>query len=500
MTALVGRAEAYTLISELLLTRAKQLLSSATFHDASDDVYCLSDKRKRDATMILLLSLACRIKRKPSQAQEDKPPLKRYYVKNLLGRNPLDSVWWKDYVLDEQCLYQSSSGYRSTVFRNKFRMRRDTFLWFVALAKDQNWFPNVGKRDALGVPGAPLELLIMGSLAYLGNTISFTNLPDVTNVSSQRHRVFFHEFIDVGKSKMYPLWVNPPSTPTEIAQAMKGYTDAGLPGAICSTDGTRIRQWMCPNNLKQRSTGKEGYPCRAFQISVSYKTEILHSTPGWDGSTNDVTITHYDPFLLALQEKTKYADVEWEMVDSDGNVTRQTGCWSLVDGGYPSWEALICPIGNTSDEDGLRWSHWMESLRKDVERTFGIMKQRFRILKFGITLQSVEAVDKAWFTCCALHNILLHSDEKPDDFQHSVRVGSNSVIGARLSEPVQSTTNSTTYVRKSTAYINYRKRFVDHFNYQWENGEVRWPSKKGRIEEINGSSIVEPFQDADEFT
>ncbi len=49
-------------------------------------------------------------------------------------------------------------------------------------------------------------------------------------------------------------------------------------------------------------------------------------------------------------------------------------------------------------------------MRKDVECTFGILKGRFRVLKTGIRLHKIEAVDKIWLTCCALHNLLLEAD------------------------------------------------------------------------------------------
>jgi Plant transposon protein len=52
----------------------------------------------------------------------------------------------------------------------------------------------------------------------------------------------------------------------------------------------------------------------------------------------------------------------------------------------------------------------LESMRKDVECTFGIRKGRFRILKIGIRLHSIESVDRLWKTCCALHNMLLDDD------------------------------------------------------------------------------------------
>ena len=57
-----------------------------------------------------------------------------------------------------------------------------------------------------------------------------------------------------------------------------------------------------------------------------------------------------------------------------------------------------------------RWSQWLESMRKDVECTFGIMKGRWRILKSGIRLHGVDIADEIWLTCCSLHNMLLEED------------------------------------------------------------------------------------------
>lgn len=62
------------------------------------------------------------------------------------------------------------------------------------------------------------------------------------------------------------------------------------------------------------------------------------------------------------------------------------------------------------NQQEIRWSQWLESMRKDVECTFGILKGRWRILKAGIGLHSMEAVDNVWHTCCALHNMLLEHD------------------------------------------------------------------------------------------
>ena len=68
------------------------------------------------------------------------------------------------------------------------------------------------------------------------------------------------------------------------------------------------------------------------------------------------------------------------------------------------------PYEKTVYRNETRWSKWLESMRKDVECTFGIMKGRFRILKAGIRMHGVNSTDKIWLTCCALQNLLIDVD------------------------------------------------------------------------------------------
>jgi len=80
------------------------------------------------------------------------------------------------------------------------------------------------------------------------------------------------------------------------------------------------------------------------------------------------------------------------------------GVWLLVDNGYMNWGVTIPPMKNTDTRAQWQFSKWLESMRKDVECTFGIMKGRWRILKMGIRLHGTPKADKTWKTCCALHN------------------------------------------------------------------------------------------------
>ena len=62
------------------------------------------------------------------------------------------------------------------------------------------------------------------------------------------------------------------------------------------------------------------------------------------------------------------------------------------------------------------WCKWMESVRKDVECTFGMLKGRWRILKVPMPFHTKREVDNVFFTCCALDNMLLEHDGKLDQW------------------------------------------------------------------------------------
>ncbi len=108
--------------------------------------------------------------------------------------------------------------------------------------------------------------------------------------------------------------------------------------------------------------------------------------------------------------KGLFKDVTYNLYNADGILEEHQGLYLLCDGRYHKWRCLQCPLKHTANLGAARWSCHLESVRKDVEGLFGILKQRFRILKNAVEIHDQEDIDNIFFTCCILNNMLLKFD------------------------------------------------------------------------------------------
>lgn len=165
---------------------------------------------------------------------------KKYYY-HYCPSTSRESTWYKDYVLNASGHSFAVDSRRGSKFRRRFRLPFGSFNDLMVQIREEKWFPNNDKCDCRGVLGVPLELLVLGSLRYLGRGWTFDDLEEATGISEESHRVFFHRFIKCGRNILFPKWVKAPSTEEEINDSISEFAMAGFPGCIGSTDASHIR-------------------------------------------------------------------------------------------------------------------------------------------------------------------------------------------------------------------------------------------------------------------
>ena len=77
----------------------------------------------------------------------------------------------------------------------------------------------------------------------------------------------------------------------------------------------------------------------------------------------------------------------------------------LADGIYPKYSRFVKTITQPLKEDEKYFSAWQEAKRKDIERMFGVLKGRFRILAHPMEAFEVEKIAQTVMTCLILHNM-----------------------------------------------------------------------------------------------
>lgn len=214
---------------------------------------------------------------------------------------------------------------------------------------------------------------------------------------------------------LYPRYVRAPHGQQEARETAYAFSMAGFPGCVGSMDATHISLERVPFRLRQPHLAmKMSTTARSYNIIVNHRRQILSTTRGHPATWNDKTLVMFDDFVTGLNTGRYLSNFEFELWDHDGNSNeikrKYQGAWLLVDNGYHAWSITVPPFKRTDTRREVRFSAWLESMRKDVGCTFGILKGRWRILKSGIRVHGIETADQIWLTCCALHNWLLAED------------------------------------------------------------------------------------------
>lgn len=225
----------------------------------------------------------------------------------------------------------------------------------------------------------------------------------------------------------------------------------------------------------------------------------------------------FDAFVRGIHDGNALDDAEFQLYERrcDGTtvLVMYKGAYVISDNGYLRWAATIPPYKTTGKMSEVRWSRWVESMRKDVECTFGILKGRWRILKTGIRVHGVDVVDQIWLTCCALHNWLLEEDGldqpwdgplgevdaadiatlhgdipqiiaarlgvdalTPRNFDLSGMGPADDDIGRYAAPSVgEAPAGGSVRVVRNLDRDYFRSKLVEHFDILWSKNQIRWP-------------------------
>ena len=392
------------------------------------------------------------------------------------------------------------SGRDGKLFRNRFTVPYQLYRQLLEIA--ERWFPQK-YHDVCGKETTPVFLKLLGALRMLGKGCSWDLLYELSGVSAEVHRNWTLAFLDKFSKELYPVYVHGPRNSEEIDSVTSLYAASGFPGCVGSTDCVHIRWEMCPSMwLSAFKNGKHSYASIAYEMTVDHSKRFQASTVGHYGSTSDMTIVKFDGFVSEVKLNKLFTEAEFKIQMNDHKWIVEKGLYLLVDGGYHKWRIMQCPLKHTIEVDKTRWSELAESVRKDVECAFGLLKKRFQFLKNAITWHRKSDIDNAVFSCVILHNMLHEFDGYDKRWEAEIKNSHNDEeeqlclnrIRRRVVKAVENNDDFSDvgHLRHNMNYIMYanflddnrdveisteheilRDKLVQHLNIQYCNG-LRW--------------------------
>eukprot|EP00644_Phytophthora_capsici_P019068 jgi/Phyca11/133492/e_gw1.507.7.1 len=168
----------------------------------------------------------------------------------------------------------------------------------------------------------------------------------------------------------------------------------------------------CPTAWQGAFQGKEKTVTVILEAVASRSLWIWHAFYGMPGANNDLNVLERSPLLNDLVNGIA-PKVQFTV---NGAIYDQP--YYLTDGIYPPWAIFQSTISAPQGNKRKLYAAEQEGVRKDVERAFGVLQQRFRILALPCKLWKVDAMNDVMLASIILHNMIVEDELPFHDLNH----------------------------------------------------------------------------------
>ena len=301
--------------------------------------------------------------------------------------------------------------YDARLFRRRFRMRRALFLRITAGIRDyDDYFQE--KRNALAEPGLSTLQNAVAAIRLLAYGHAYDVVGEYVRIGESTASECLDWFCKAIIGKFGGEYLRSP-TIEDLQRIMQENAKRGFPGMLGSIDCYNWKWKNCPRAWQGSYRGIKG-TCIVLEAAVSYDLWFWHAFFGMPGSLNDINVLQRSPLLHSLLNGTAH-NVEFEVNGSVYNLP-----YWLADGIYPNWPVFVKSIPDPQGSARQFFSKMQEACRKDIERAFGVLQQRFAIVKNPGRSWSKDRLNNIMTTCIILHNMVVEDERNNHDLLANV--------------------------------------------------------------------------------
>lgn len=281
--------------------------------------------------------------------------------------------WWKNY-LDLDPVYPACQ------FRKPFRIPLKLFrklhhdLVGVEPMLQQ-------KVDAVRRVGASSWQKILVALRRLADRTSFESLDDQSRMSAESQRQFFMPFLKTMRRCYGPEFLNRRPMYAELKALEREYAGKLFPECIGSIDCMNVSWKNCPKAWKGQCRNPKNGKHAMISVEAMCDADLYcwHVYLGRPRTNNDITVAESSPLILYILSGNRRMKLPEGYVVNV--IRRHWYLYYLADGIYPDSAIFVKPNHAPVSLKERCMSKPQEGRRREVERLFGVLQGRFRILR-----------------------------------------------------------------------------------------------------------------------
>jgi hypothetical protein len=388
----------------------------------------------------------------------------------------------RDYFNEDQSVYNEAD------FTRRFRVSRNIFHRIYNKILNKGMFQQ--RKDAIGKPGIHPLVRVVACMRHLAYGDSFDGTDEYLRLSESSMSDSIKAFTYLIKLNFGDEYLNRCPTQLEREKMLQLNSKRGFPGMFASWDCSHFKWEKCPIRLHGQFKYRNGNQKTInLEALVDYHLRIWFCNFGNAGSLNDINVLDKSTIVGSIIDGSFDISVEPYLI----NGVFRDYMYFLVDGIYPEWSIFINSVNGLETEMEKLFSKQQEGARKDVERVFSVLCDKFQILKRTFRGWDIGDINATVECCIILHNMVVEENVAKGEHNNMMVVSD----GYSIEEPLISifTKENDASVEDMISTLNKNITDVpmnqnlkrDIVNHMWQNRNkiTLYNNKKNNVEELD---------------
>ena len=263
--------------------------------------------------------------------------------------------------------------------------------------------PFVQKKDIVGKPGVNPKVKLVACLRHLACGDSCDREDENLRLALSTLHPIMKEFNKILMRKLGRQYLNRCPTRAERDAISAKMAKKGFPGCVASWDCKHFTWHNCPLRWSGSHDGHGDGKTLTLEAIADHRKYTWMANFGDAGSMNDINVLDRSSIVGAMIS----GDLSLKTNEYTINGNPRDWNYFLVDGIYPPWAIFVTTHHGAKDPAKLNFAKKQEAVRKDIECAFGIVVQRFHVLKRPLRTWCLPEIRDLIHHCCVtLHNVI----------------------------------------------------------------------------------------------